>query len=106
LYLFENVQINELNYLKEILVEECHKISEIYESAMIHPLWMERLNEILYSVEGLLNIILSMLQVYSARDSKNINTLVNKLNDIYELSHLIYVYHWELYAYKHKERQQ
>ena len=106
LYLYENVQINELNYLKEILVEECHKISEIYESAMIHPLWMERLNEILYSVEGLLNIILSMLQVYSARDSKNINTLVNKLNDVYELSHLIYIYHWELYAYKHKEKQQ
>lgn len=27
LYLYDNVQINELNYLKEILVEECHKIS-------------------------------------------------------------------------------
>lgn len=26
-YLYENIQINELNYLKEILVEECHKIS-------------------------------------------------------------------------------
>ena len=63
---------------------------------------MEKINEVLYSAEGLLNIILSMVQVYSSRDSKNINSLVNKLNDIYELIHLIYIYYWELYAYKEK----
>lgn len=61
-------------------MEECHKISEVYERVSLHAIWLERLGDVLYSVEGLLGIVLSMIQVYSCRESKNMSSIVNKLS--------------------------
>jgi hypothetical protein len=94
IYLYDYVSIDELNFMKAILVEECIKVSEVYGSVVIHELWMKRLYDVEIALTGLLGILLSMVQIYSTRSCRNINSLVNSINEVSELSHLIYILHW------------
>ncbi len=39
-YLYKYLDIIDLNFLKEVLDEECSKLSLIFGSVIIHPVWM------------------------------------------------------------------
>jgi hypothetical protein len=60
---------------------------------------MECLKDMIYSIDKLLDILLALVEVYSYRESKTVKSLVNELSSVSELSHLIYIYHWEVQAF-------
>lgn len=60
-YLYKNLDIVDLNFIKLIVEEECSKLAAVYSSVQIDPVWLGCLQHLVYFLDRLVDILLALV---------------------------------------------